>query len=87
MKESSINMNNIDISLGGYLRSSRKLKGMSGKELGEKVSLSQQQISRYERGINKFTLDMFIKMVKALDSKPYDISQVINQLLKREFEI
>ncbi|WP_249718690.1 helix-turn-helix domain-containing protein [Proteus faecis] len=82
MKETSI-----DISLGGYLRASRKLKGMTGKELGEKVSLSQQQISRYERGINKFTLDMFIKIVKALDSKPCDATRVVNQVLKKEFDI
>ncbi|WP_126357434.1 helix-turn-helix domain-containing protein [Cedecea lapagei] len=40
---------------------------MTGAEFGRVVGLSQQQISRYERGVNHLTLTMLIKMLIALD--------------------
>ncbi|HEY3983363.1 helix-turn-helix transcriptional regulator [Cedecea sp.] len=40
---------------------------MTGAEFGRMVGLSQQQISRYERGVNHLTLTMLIRMLIALD--------------------
>ena len=45
----------------------RKAKGLSGAELGKSVGLSQQQISRYERGIARLDLGLMIYLLSKLD--------------------
>lgn len=42
------------------------------------LGISQQQMSRYERGINKFTLDMLLSITVALD---VPLDQVFNEVL------
>ncbi|WP_082970537.1 helix-turn-helix domain-containing protein [Morganella psychrotolerans] len=44
-----------------------KKKQLSGYEFGQLTGLSQQQISRYERGRNHLTLNLLIKMLIVLD--------------------
>lgn len=58
----------INQSAGEVLRLLRKRKKLTGAEFGRMTGLSQQQISRYERGINHLTLTMLIKMLIILDS-------------------
>ena len=43
----------IDAHVGVRIRARRGLLGMSQKDLGEKVSLTFQQIQKYERGANR----------------------------------
>jgi len=43
----------IDIHVGSRIRGRRCLLGMSQKDLGKKVSLTFQQIQKYERGANR----------------------------------
>ncbi|MEX5869443.1 helix-turn-helix domain-containing protein [Providencia hangzhouensis] len=43
--------NIISSHVGNYLRKSRKEKNMTGKQLAELINISQQQVSRYETGI------------------------------------
>ncbi|MCG5276071.1 MULTISPECIES: helix-turn-helix domain-containing protein [Providencia] len=45
---------------GFVLKKKRKELGISGRELARRLHISQQQISRYERGINKISLDMLL---------------------------
>lgn len=45
----------------------RKKRSLSGKELAEQLNISQQQVSRYERGICNITIDMLILMLRVLD--------------------
>lgn len=56
----ALNIRSKDGSLERYVRAvisaRRKSMGLSGKELGRRVGLSQQQISRYERGKTSITL-------------------------------
>ncbi|EKT60253.1 helix-turn-helix domain-containing protein [Providencia burhodogranariea] len=40
---------------------------MSGSELAEKLNVSQQQISRYERGITKLNIEKLIELAIYLD--------------------
>lgn len=61
------NENFFSIIVGKKIRDFRIEKGMSGAELGKMLNLSQQQISRYERGINKITVDLLYEASLILD--------------------
>ncbi|HGN0870404.1 TPA: helix-turn-helix domain-containing protein [Providencia alcalifaciens] len=52
---------------GCYLRYVREQKRLTGTELGTRLNLSQQQVSRYEQGLTTVNLLMMRKMVHALD--------------------
>lgn len=57
----------INQAVGAVIRSLRKEKNLSGYDLGSLTGLSQQQISRYERGNNHITLNLLIKILLALE--------------------
>lgn len=56
----------LSLYIGNYIRKRRKKAGLSGNELAELVNVSQQQISRYERGKNKLTIDMLCSILFSL---------------------
>nr|CAC9238810.1 transcriptional repressor DicA [Providencia rettgeri] len=45
----------------------RKELGLSGANLADKLNLSQQQISRYENGINKIPINHLVDIAEALN--------------------
>ena len=45
-----MNKNNYDLDIGYRIRKSRQRIGMSMKELGKRVGMSESNISRYEKG-------------------------------------
>ncbi|MEQ4664221.1 helix-turn-helix transcriptional regulator [Providencia rettgeri] len=60
--------NNILSSRVGYfLRMARKDKGLTGKDVAKLISVSQQQVSRYETGMTSLTLDQLEQYLIALD--------------------
>ncbi|HFF1655860.1 helix-turn-helix transcriptional regulator [Providencia vermicola] len=79
-----VNKKNIYALLGNHLRKARVSKGLSGNELGSVIQLSQQQVSRYELGINKLSLDKLIEIVIFLD---IDINEITKLIIKQvEYE-
>ncbi|EFB70918.1 transcriptional regulator, y4mF family [Providencia rustigianii] len=71
---------NIYAVLGNHLRKARVSKGLSGQELAGIIQLSQQQISRYELGINKLSLDKLIEIAIFLD---IDINEITKMIIKQ----
>ncbi|ENL8516769.1 helix-turn-helix transcriptional regulator [Providencia rettgeri] len=55
--------------------------GMSGKELACRLNISQQQVSRYERGINSLSLDMLFLYFQALEMKGNEVESIFNELI------
>lgn len=53
--------------IGLKIKNRRKELGLSGANLANKLNLSQQQISRYENGINKIPLNHLVDIAEALD--------------------
>lgn len=53
--------------IGFFIRRARQEKSLSASQLGDLIKISQQQISRYERGINIINIEMLNKILIALD--------------------
>lgn len=69
MRENDLLSNNI----GQMLKSYRRRTGLTGTELAKRINVSQQQISRYENGVNNITFDKLIILFNALNMNRYDI--------------
>lgn len=52
--------------IGIKIKNRRKELGLSGADLANKLRLSQQQISRYENGINKIPINHLIDIADVL---------------------
>lgn len=70
--------NIISICCGLVIRKIRKSHGVSANELAIRVNLSQQQISRYERGKNKISIDMLFNISVALN---YPFEKIIRLVI------
>ena len=70
--------------LGHHLRQARMKRGLSSHELANIINLSQQQISRYERGVNKLSLDKLIEIIVFLDIDVKDIVRIITTEVEHE---
>ncbi|MEY1549389.1 helix-turn-helix domain-containing protein, partial [Providencia manganoxydans] len=46
---------------------------LTGKELAMKLNVSQQQISRYERGVCNISIEMVMKYCQVLDISGYEL--------------
>ena len=53
--------------IGDFIRMIRIQKGLTGAQLGKLVGVSQQQISRYERGSNGLSLPDFIFILSVMN--------------------
>ncbi|AFH95877.1 TPA: helix-turn-helix transcriptional regulator [Providencia stuartii] len=52
--------------IGIKIKTRRKELGLSGADLAKKLNISQQQVSRYENGINKIPLNHLVSIAIAL---------------------
>ncbi|CAB5670618.1 helix-turn-helix domain-containing protein [Providencia hangzhouensis] len=52
--------------IGIKIKARRKELGLSGANLAKILNISQQQISRYEKGINKIPLNNLVSIAVAL---------------------
>lgn len=59
-------VSDIDKNVGKRIQQYRKEKGFTIAQLSESIELSTQQLSRYERGINKINLDHLAKIAYKL---------------------
>ncbi|WP_435330535.1 helix-turn-helix domain-containing protein [Morganella morganii] len=84
-----INLDDSSLSLscyiGGLLRENRLKHGLSGHELACNIKISQQQVSRYERGETSFQVEMLFRFFSALRMTESEIQyffyRIINQAL------
>lgn len=67
---SLINESSLLRDIGSLVRKLRKEKGLSGIDLAVELSISQQQISRYESGKSIMSIVMFLKICVVFNITP-----------------
>ncbi len=76
--------------LGARLKELRWSKGLSQEQLAEKADINSKYLSRMERGTENPTLDMLIKLSRALEVdmwEMFDFGHVLSQKeLKETFQ-
>ena len=60
----------VDVHVGSRLWMRRTLLGLSQQKLGERLSLTFQQIQKYERGANRIGASRLFELSRILDVKP-----------------
>lgn len=59
-----------NVSFGKRIRAMRKLRGMSLSELAANLSLSFQQVQKYEQGKNRVTVATMLRIAQILEVDP-----------------
>ncbi|HBO23157.1 MAG TPA: hypothetical protein DD649_09775 [Providencia sp.] len=67
--------------IGKIIRENRVKNGMSGKDLAIKLKVSQQQISRYERGNNIIDIPRLIYLMTLLEVRPHCLFEEIRNAI------
>ena len=62
---------------GELIRKYRKKKQLTMKQLGEKIDVSEQAISQYERGLRNVNLETLIKIAEALEKAGYEVDRKV----------
>ena len=65
--KNKISTEEINKRIGTRIKYARRDKGLSQKELGDKLGLSADRLQKYENGVRKPKLDMLNKIAEALD--------------------
>lgn len=68
----------LDKRIGAKLRQLRQEKGLSQSNVSDKIYVSVQQISKYEKGTNRVSIDMFFKLCQIFEANPCEILAEIN---------
>jgi transcriptional regulator with XRE-family HTH domain len=58
----------IDVAVGQRIRTRRKWIGVSQASLAEHLGISFQQVQKYERGANRVSASMLVKIAQKLDA-------------------
>ena len=58
---------------GKYISDNRKKKGLSQKELADKLHITDKAISKWERGLSFPDISMLIPISEVLDITLYDL--------------
>src|SRR5690348_15322943 len=60
--------NPVDLHVGARIRMRRKLLGVSQERLAEQLSLTFQQVQKYERGANRVSASKLYEIARALEA-------------------
>ncbi len=66
--------------IGGEIKSKRRALGLTGEELAKKIGVSQQQISRYERGKTNISCDTLMMFVLILEIDFIEFKKIIENI-------
>ncbi|CDL84771.1 helix-turn-helix domain-containing protein [Xenorhabdus szentirmaii] len=61
-------MEEANLLVGQRIQAKRKELGMTATALAKKIGISQQQLSRYERGTNRINLTHLVRISKLLNT-------------------
>ncbi len=70
--------------VGRYLKSRRLEYGLTGAEMGRLLFISQQQVSRYERGINTISLSLVLFFLQKIELSHEDFFDYLSSELNKD---
>lgn len=59
--------------VGNNLKQARKFKGLTQKEVAEKLKMTQQQYSRFENGVFELNYNQIIELCELVDITPNEL--------------
>lgn len=68
---SNVTESNIKRHIGKLIRETRKAKGLTQKELGERIGVAESTLSRFENGDQNLTLETLGRISDALEKDLY----------------
>lgn len=63
----------VDVTVGTRIRFTRKLRNLSQQTLAEAIGVSFQQVQKYERGSNRVSASMLVRIADTLDVEISDL--------------
>lgn len=66
----------VDVTVGTRIRFSRKMRNISQQALAEAIGVSFQQVQKYERGFNRVSASMLVRIADTLE---VDISDLFGR--------
>lgn len=63
--------------VGAFIRQKRIAQNLTGVDLAKRIHVSQQQVSRYERGKNTLSLYQIDVLIRALETSWDDFKQMV----------
>ncbi len=72
--------NKIDVLMGRVLRDIRLSKGITQKELADRVCVSFQQIQKYESGSNRISISRLFELAKAIGCKASELITAVEAM-------
>ena len=59
--------------IGGNLKAARRAKGLTQREVAEKMFMTQQQYSRFENGVFELNYEQLLALCRLLDTTPNEL--------------
>lgn len=75
------------MNIGENIRKLRKLRGLTLKQLGSKIGVSEQAVGQYERGDRQLKAEMLPTIAAALDVDILELTTVSNTIETLDFNI
>lgn len=63
----------VDLTVGQNIRLIRKARGLTQENLADGVGVTFQQVQKYEKGTNRVSCSMLIRICEQLEAHPMDI--------------
>jgi transcriptional regulator with XRE-family HTH domain len=63
----------LDREIGARVRRARKERGLTQTQLGDALSVSFQQVQKYERGTNRISSSALVLIARVLDVSPQEL--------------
>ncbi|CDL86702.1 helix-turn-helix domain-containing protein [Xenorhabdus cabanillasii] len=74
-------MEDANLLIGQRIQTKRKELGITATALAKQIGISQQQLSRYERGTNRINVNHLVAICKILET---DVSWFFDECFKEE---
>lgn len=70
--------------VGQKIKALRRAQGFTVFQLAKEIDISEQQLFRYERGVNRIDIDCLVRVLKVLD---VNIGEFFSEVLQEDTQV